>query len=444
MLDSLLKKIPELLRLLTLPYQIGFVQGHYYLNSDQIYQIKQVLHSNNNEEIVSEYEKRMISLIGSGYGMSFAAGRMAFYCLLKSLNVGPGDEVILPGFTCSVMPNAVWRTGATPVFSNVDQETFGSSPSAIKEKITSCTKVIVAQHSFGIPCKVKEIIDIAASKGIFVVEDSAITLGSSINGTLTGNFGNAAIFSTEHSKPLNTLIGGFLYSKDKKVLDKVQSILRELNEFDHSHQERLFKQMLFERRCYYPSRYPRMKFITKLRAVIGKIQKKPTYLENDYSKPESTNSSYSYPAKIPPFLAKLGLFELERWEKEKKRRRRILQQFLKIAGNSKMREWIPAIYADTSLDIVPLRFVYRHPRPEQHLKKMSKYIDIGGTWFRSPVICCPKGLQNIGYFLGSCDFSEKVCLDIVNWPCVVPEEWEEKLLSIFDGVVNSGHKKTLE
>ena len=429
-----LKKMLELSISMVLPYQVGFVRGHYYLTDDQILQIKLVLNSNKGEEIVNEYEQRMTSLIGSGYGMSFAAGRMAFYCLFKSLNVGSGDEVILPGFTCSVMPNAVWRTGATPIFSNVDQETFGSSPSAIEEKITSRTKVIVAQHSFGIPCKIKEIIEVAAPKRIFVVEDSAIALSSTVDGTVTGNFGHAAIFSTDHSKPLNTLIGGFLYTTDKKLLDLVKLNFSKILEFDHSHQERLFKQMLFERKWYYPSRYPRSKLKNHVNSVLGKFQKKPTFLQFDYSKPEQLHSVYPYPAKIPTFLAQLGIFEIERWEKEKQRRKELLQQYLEIARNSRIRKWIPAVYEDSSLEIVPLRFVYRHPRPESHRKLMSKYVDVSWTWFCSPVICCSNGLQDIGYDLGNCALSEKVGSDIINWPCVLPEKWHDKVLRIFEKV----------
>lgn len=431
------KKVIKLIKSVMMPYQIGFVQGHYYLNNDHVFQINQVLNNNNTEEIVTEYEQQMTSLIGSGYGMSFAAGRMAFYCLLKSLNVGPGDEVVLPGFTCSVMPNAVWRTGATPVFSNVDQETFGTSPSAVEEKITSRTRVIVAQHSFGIPCKIKEINDLAESKGIFVVEDSALTLGSTVNGTVTGNFGHAAIFSTDHSKPLNTLIGGFLYTKDKKILNLVKSKFSNLPEFDQLHQKRLFKQMLFERKWYYPSRYPKSNFQNYLRAFSRKFQKKPIFLEDDYSKLESEHTLYPYPAKLPPFLAQLGLFELERWTEEKQRRKRMLEQYLGIARNASTRERIPAVYTDSSLDIIPLRFVYCHPYPEQHRKSMSNYVDVQWTWFRLPVIGCPNGPREIGYTVGSCKLSEQVGYKIINWPCVVEESWCENLLQFFKSVVNS-------
>ena len=74
MLDNLLKKITELQKCLTSPCQIGFVQGHRYLNSDQILQMQQVLESGKNEAVVSEYEKRITSLIGLGFGISFVAG----------------------------------------------------------------------------------------------------------------------------------------------------------------------------------------------------------------------------------------------------------------------------------------------------------------------------------------------------------------------------------
>lgn len=83
---------------------------------------------------MSEYEQRFSALVGSGYGISFAAGRMAFYMIMKALGIGEGDEVILPGFTCSVMPNAVWRTGAKPVFADIDEDTFGSDVEGLKKK----------------------------------------------------------------------------------------------------------------------------------------------------------------------------------------------------------------------------------------------------------------------------------------------------------------------
>lgn len=433
-----LKKVFKLFKSSTLSYQVGFVQGHYYLNSNQISKIKQVLNSNDCKDIVSKYEKRMASLIGPGYGISFATGRMAFYYLLKSLNVGPGDEVLLPAFTCSVMSNAVLRVGATPVFTNIDPETLGSSPSAIKEKINSNTKVIVAQHSFGIPCKIKEIMRIASPEGVFVVEDSSLTLSSTVEGIATGNFGHAAFFSTDHSKPLNTLVGGFLYTTNIELYDNLKSKISVIPDLDKPHQRRLLKQLLFEQKWYYPSRYPKSRLINMFYSLKRKLKKKhnvPTFFDDDFVNPEESQHTYPYPARLPSFLAQLGLFELERWEKEKCRRKDMLQKYLKIAGNSPISALIPEIYSDSTIDIVPLRFVYRHPKHNQHRKVMSKRVDTDWTWFRSPIIGCLKNPKDLGYHSGSCVLSEQICYDIINWPCVVPLAWNEKLLKFFNSVV---------
>ena len=444
MVNDNITKIINLLRTSSMPYRFGFVQGHSYLNDEQMGKIQNLVNIDD-QEIIAAYEKEMTSLIGSGYGISYAAGRMAFFSILKALNIGPGDEVILPGFTCSVMPNSVWRTGAIPVFADVDSETFGSMAESIEKEITPRTKVIVAQHSFGIPCKIKEIIELGRRKGIFVIEDCAITLDSSIEGIKVGNFGDAAIFSTDHSKPLNTLIGGFLYTTDTQLYKKAVNISKDLSGLRRDHQQRLFDQLIFERTHYNPESYPRLGWVRLMRALTRKIKAKRefTLLEGDYNKPVDSNNplGYPYPAKFPTFLAQLGLMELKRWEDVKKKRKDILRCYLDIAKNSSIKEYLPKIYFDSSVDIFPLRFVYCHPDSSMHLKRMSRYIDTSWTWFKTPVICCKNGLQNIGYSVGSCKTSERVGHNIINWPCNVNEQWANKLLKIFKLAVSNNNIK---
>lgn len=438
MVNDFFTKIINLIRISCSPYMFGFVQGHSYLSDEQIGKIRNLVNIYD-EEIILAYEKKMSALIGPGYGISCAAGRMAFFSILKALNIGSGDEVILLGFTCSVMPNAVWRTGATPIFADVDDKTFGSTAKSIEKKITTRTKVIVAQHSFGIPCRINEIVELGKKKGIFVVEDCAITLDSSIGGVKVGNFGGAAIFSTDHSKPLNTLIGGFFYTTDNQLYKKVVNIFKALPELNRDHQQRIFDQLLFERTYYTPKNYPRLGWIQLMDALPRKLKpkRKFTFLEGDYNKSVDNNSSldYPYPAKFPTFLAQLGLIELERWESVKRKRKNILKYYLEITQNSPIAEYLPKIYFDSSVDICPLRFVYSHPNPSAHLKQVSRYLDISWIWFKVPVICCKKGLQDFGYAEGSCKISEQVCSDIVNWPCNIDEQWKDKLLNFFKSVV---------
>lgn len=417
----------------TAPYFFGFIPGHAHLTTSQVDHIRNILMSTQNEGIVNEYEHKMASLIGSGFGISFAAGRMAFYAMLRVLNIGPGDEVILPGFTCAVMPNAVWRTGATPVYSDIDPDTLGSDAKKIEDKITHKTKLIVAQHTFGIPCGIQEILKVGEKYKIFVLEDCALSLDSKFDGLNVGNFGHAAIFSTDHTKPVNTLIGGLFYTRDKPLFEEVKQFSENLPVLDKDHQKRIFDQFLYERWYCNPKRYPRMVVDEYLRNVKQKFRpQKPEFTFLIYDNGKNVNSqSYPYPAKMPEFLAQLGLFELERWEEQKNMRKNLLLQYLEIMKKMDFVAFIPKAYFDPSREIAPLRFAFADPNIELKIGKIWRYVDVNATWFREPVMYCPNGPEGIGYIPGSCSTAELIGKKILNWPCIVENKWQSTLLEIF-------------
>ena len=139
------------------PY-FGFIQGHEHLSLEDLAEIQKWVGSDN-LEIIEEFEQRFAEIIGDGQTVSFAAGRMGFYALMQVLGIQAGDEVVLQGATCSVMVNAVLRNGATPVYADIDPETFGSSEAAIEKVLSPKTKMVVAQHSFGIPCDIQPIVE---------------------------------------------------------------------------------------------------------------------------------------------------------------------------------------------------------------------------------------------------------------------------------------------
>lgn len=425
----------KLLRNLFLPYQFGFIRGHYYLDEEAVGKIRKCLDTQYCGGVVEEYEKKFVSLIGSGSAVSFASGRMAFFSLLKALGIGEGDEVILTGFTCSVMPNAVWRAGAMPVFTDVDPETFGSDPDSIEKAITANTKLIVAQHSFGIPCKIKEIMETAKKRGIFVMEDCAISFDSSINGVKVGNFGDAAFFSTDHTKPVNTIIGGMFYTRDIKLYEKIKKDHDALPGLSHEHEKRLYAQFEFERKNSIPDKYPRMIFKKCALAAMkllfpGKNRNKYTFLDADNKKDVKLPSPYPYPAKMPAFLAMIGMYELDRWEDERKHRKALLSKYLSFSKEAGMTARLPGAYFDKDLDIVPLRFVFKDD-PKTVKNYLMKFIDMYQVWFHKPVICCPSGPEEMGYVYGNSPRSEAICPDIINWPCVLPYEWEAKVTDLF-------------
>jgi len=98
--------------------------------------------------------------------------------------------------------------------------------------------------------------------------------------------------------------------------------------------------------------------------------------------------------------------------------------------------YLPKAYENRQVDIVPLRFVFTHPEAKKLTRRMAKFIDVSWTWFRSPIICTDSR-EALGYANGSCPEAERIGAEIINWPCVVPEDWYQRLLADYKIIVAS-------
>ena len=402
------------------PY-FGFVQGHAHVSQKELQKIK-VLVGEKSDGIVSDFETQFAKLVGNGQAVSFAAGRMGFYSLMSVLGIKEGDEVILLGATCAVMVHAVLKTGATPIFSDIDPHTFGSSAKNIESCLTLRTKMIVAQHSFGIPCDIEPIVELAKSRNIFLLEDCALTLGSKVNGTIVGNYGDAALFSTDHSKPLNTLIGGLMYTQNVALAYKLRLFQSACPELSKDKQKALWHRLLLEKDICTPDRYARMDLVDRIESLRNRILQLPSpFLSDDFS--PYLLASYPYPAKMPAFLAKLGLLELCRWPQVALERRAILKSFLADFRNRATAKNIPFAYSDERIDIVPLRFAWHQHDGTSFRNSIEQFIHVPWTWFMQPIIATSTPLERFQYRYGSCPISEKIGPNMVNIPCnVLPDE----------------------
>lgn len=408
------------------PY-FGFIKGHSYLNKGQLRFIKSLVNQKD-DQIVKSFEIGFSKIVGSGNCVSYASGRMGFYDLMKSLDIGYGDEVILLGATCAVMSSAVLRTGAIPVYSDIDPNTFGSSAIGIESCITRKTKMIVAQHSFGIPCDIEKIQNIASSKNIFLLEDCALTLGSSVSGIVVGNFGNAAIFSTDHSKPINTMIGGMVYSKDKKLITTLRLSRDLCNDIPLEKQNSLWRQFLIEKMFCNAKRLGLMRFINLLQIISRKLfNLTDPFLSSDYNL-NVANIEYPYPSKMPTFLAQLGLYEISRWESTSSYRKEVFESILRLVNQSNIKEHLPLSYEDTSLDIIPLRFVWSEKKGSLRRDSFSSFINVNWTWFMQPIVSTKLPLYKFRYINESCPLSELIGKGMVNLPCNIHQKENQLIL----------------
>ena len=413
----------------------GFVLGHQYIKDKQIKKIKTLV-GKTNQKIILNFETLFANIVGDGDCISYASARMGFYEIMNFLDIKKGDEIIILGATCSVMINAIKRKGAIPKYSDIDIKTLGSDYLSIENLISKKTKIIITQHSFGIPCDIEPIVNIAKQKNIFLLEDCALTLGSSYKNLKVGNFGDAAIFSTDHSKPINTLTGGLVYSNKKKIIKSLRSKHVLLNDLSQKKQKALWNQFLFERKIRNPKNEGKIFLLNSINNQLVKyFHKIEPFLTEDFS--ISSKNSYPYPSKMPTFLAAIGIMELKNWPIKKKQRIKNLNKLKSLFRELSIE--IPESYHNNKLEIIPLRFVWENKNNNLLLKKIDEKIDTTGFWFTKPIIATDQPLEKFDYQKGMSPLSESLGERIVNIPCNLNDKDFSKLLKSLEIILKKSY-----
>jgi dTDP-4-amino-4,6-dideoxygalactose transaminase len=170
---------------------------------------------------VAELEQKIAALSGCKYAVGVSSGTDALLCSLMALGIGPGDEVITTPFTFFATAGSIVRTGASPVFVDIDLQTFNIDPVLIERAVTKRTKAIMPVHLFGQLCDMDPILEIAARHGLHVVEDAAQAITSTYKGRKAGSFGTAGCFSFFPSKNLGGAgDGGMIVTNDESFHEK--------------------------------------------------------------------------------------------------------------------------------------------------------------------------------------------------------------------------------
>lgn len=205
-------------------------------------------------ELVERFEQRFAEFVGARHAVAVSSGTAALHVALLAHGVGPGDEVITTPFTFAATANAVLYTGAKPVFVDIHEDTFNIDPDLIAARITSRTKAILPVHLYGHPADMQAIGDIAARRGLAIVEDAAQAHGAAIDGRMVGCVGTAC-FSFYATKNVTTAEGGMVTTDDDHIADQLR-MLR-----SHGQRQRYHHEILgFNYR------------LTDLQAAIGLVQ----------------------------------------------------------------------------------------------------------------------------------------------------------------------------
>jgi dTDP-4-amino-4,6-dideoxygalactose transaminase len=174
---------------------------------------------------VSDFEKAFADWLGADFCLGCGNGTDALEIIMKSLSIGPGDEVIVPALSWISTAEAVNNVGAEPVFVDIRGDTYNIDPEKIENKITSRTKAIIPVHLYGCPADMNEIILISEKHKIHVIEDCAQAHGAEYHGKKVGTFGVASAFSFFPSKNLGAYgDGGAIVTNNQELFEMTRKI----------------------------------------------------------------------------------------------------------------------------------------------------------------------------------------------------------------------------
>lgn len=357
----------------------------------------------------SEYHGKLRNLLKVRYAFSFSAGRASLYMLLRAMEVKAGDEVIIQGFTCSVVPKSIMYLGAKPVYADINQFDYNLTLDSVKKRITEKTKVIVIQHTFGVPCQeTDEIVEFCKKKGIYSIEDCAHTLGVSYKKKMLGTFADAAFFSTDHTKYISTSVGGFAITDNEEIGSKLEKLYEETPELTTREQRGIRFQFVYMN-------------IMKNKRVLWFLQHRGLHLIMDYSwkfldklgyyMMDYGNTSfpaYTFPAKLSNLQCMIGLSQLKNLPGNIHRRRELTEKYKALLDS----RYVIPDDADAILRIPVL-----YDGKKERLEKAMRGILFIENWF-SPALECirEEDFDRFYYNPSECPVAQYVAGHIVNLP----------------------------
>jgi dTDP-4-amino-4,6-dideoxygalactose transaminase len=353
-----------------------------------------------------EYEERFGELVGAAGARAFRRGREALLVLLKALGVREGDRVGLCGYTCLSVVEPVMLCGATPVYLDVDEHAC-IDPEAIAAERPGLLRVVILQHTFGVPGRLESLLNACRSMGARVVEDCAHALGSSWKGVPLGKFGDGAIYSFAWGKSYTTAQGGMLTVDSAELLEKIDAETERWALAEAALSEMLldFQRRVF-RRFVAAGREMAWKTLYLESCKRGLVRESfelggNRYLRRGYARVAGERTS------------RAGLEQLRAWPRLKETRRENTRWIARRLAEAGLPPWPVPLDADAVLLECPLWA--RDKRAVLAAARRGR-LDING-WYESPVHpLAQNDLSAAGYTAGSCVRAERLAHHLVHVP----------------------------
>lgn len=333
-----------------------------------------------NDLIERRFEEEFSKAIGCNNSLAFATGRMAIYVALIFIKKNSNkDQVVIQNGTCAVVVDSIIKSGLKPIYlDNTASFEFNRDQFAATDK--SNVAAIILQHNFGSINSVEYIAEYCANNGIYLIEDCALTIASKKGEYPVGSWGDFAVFSFDYSKPFNLMIGGMLSVKNSAIFMELEELKKSLPDLNYKFQLSIFLKMVLYS-INSNSQITLSRIIDIIFAITCRLKiLDDCSMKNDFMvKPISITSAHPYPARMPTFIAVVGLFKLHLLLNKLKNMREnyiyFLEYFPHILDISRQQ------FNDPDYHIFPTRLVFKYHLNESEKIKLGKIIPINEFLF---------------------------------------------------------------
>lgn len=354
----------------------------------------------------AQYEEMFARTFDVPHAFAFWKGRVAFYAILQALGLGEGAEVIVPGFTCVVVPNAVRQAGARPVYADIQPETYNLDPASVERLITPRTGALLVQHTFGIPAEMEPLLALAHRYRLALIEDCAHALGSTYAGRSVGTFGVAAFYSSQWSKPYTTGLGGMAVTADAALADRLRDVQKSYALPPRLRAGQLRLQYLLYQRLFTPRLY------WLAMSVLQRLSRWQLFVGSSGIEELQDPLSADSPWTMSAWQARAGLTQLANIAPRQLHRQRLTHFYDTYLQE---RGW-PGMLRHAQAEATLLRYPIRVANKWELLRRAEEARIEMGSWFESVLHPVQMSLERFGYGQGACPRAEQVAQDVVNLP----------------------------
>lgn len=354
-------------------------------------------------------EEKFKQYLGVKYAFSFNSGRSAWLAILKSLNLKKEDEVLLQAFTCNAAVNPILALGLKPVYVDIEKETLNIDPKDLERKISSKSRIVLVQHTFGLPAKLDEILEICKRYNLILIEDCAHSLGATYKQKKIGTFGKAAFFSFGRDKVISSVYGGMAVTNDFDIAQKLEKFQKNCLTPGYLW---TFQQLLHPVLTEYFIK-PLYKFFGIGKYFLIGLQK-IKLLSKAVTKKEKKGELPLYiPQRMPEALARLALHQFKKLERFNQHRQKLAEFY-----NQKLKDLniLPPLVQPGRI-YMRYSLIFEALNTDKILKKLRKkkiFLDDG--WRKTPIVPCDTDQKKMKYVSGMCPIAEKVAREIINLP----------------------------